>query len=634
MAKLVEFINPNSYTVQIIGPDKRTISVPRYAKIVLSDWFIDKYSPKYLKVVRYISDIDDSKTIGNIKATKILRNRHTTKLAPTKKPKPKLPRQKQTPNIIAVRRKNLSNSSGKFIKTNGVVVGKRVTGDVNKLYKEAIANDIYPISNDVGVGILSYNRLGSIQRLIYSIRRFTDLSRTTVFVSDESSNQEVKDWLEQQNDIVLLNNNERLGVAGNSNRLLRCLERFKYKIILNDDVEIMHSGWENFYFDAIKKTGIHHFCYRQNGIYGATNLDITRHIKNDITINTVTRKPHGSVLAFDDEVFNAVGYFDESFGEYGMEHIDWSMRVATAKIQQPGFHDLQNSDKYFKIWNEESAIHNKTALLSESKLAFSRAHIDSTRTYVEPTQASDVATIGYVIPCRAFGNRKDSINTVINNIKAQKFPRISITVVEHDTNSKLNSIQPTKHILLKCDDQTQFHKTAAFNIGVMKQNCDVIILHDADILVPSWYTMNIYNNMLNNESCHIGKQVIYMTPKSTEYITIKNKLYDANECEHAVDYFEGGSLAVNKNTFIKIGGFDEMFIGYGVEDCEFYQRISECTKFNNNRYVKFIHLWHDRQPGWELHHQTNRNYFFSTKDQMSVYDRCAKLRGLLKNRYS
>ena len=58
---------------------------------------------------------------------------------------------------------------------------------------------------------------------------FTDLEKTTVIVSDESTNNNVKKWLDKQNDIIILNNGSRIGVAGNTNRLLRCLERFKYK---------------------------------------------------------------------------------------------------------------------------------------------------------------------------------------------------------------------------------------------------------------------------------------------------------------------------------------------------------------------------------------------------------------------
>ena len=56
MPKLVEYVNPNPYTVSITGPDKQTVRINKYAKVVLSDWFIGRYTPKFLRVVRVLSD--------------------------------------------------------------------------------------------------------------------------------------------------------------------------------------------------------------------------------------------------------------------------------------------------------------------------------------------------------------------------------------------------------------------------------------------------------------------------------------------------------------------------------------------------------------------------------------------------
>ena len=53
-----------------------------------------------------------------------------------------------------------------------------------------------------------------------------------------------------------------------------------------------------------------------------------------------------------------VGYFDENFGKYGMEHVDWSHRVSMSKIQPAGYHDVDGSELFFKICNHESAVTN------------------------------------------------------------------------------------------------------------------------------------------------------------------------------------------------------------------------------------------------------------------------------------
>ena len=504
------------------------------------------------------------------------------------------------------------------------------------MFQKLVEDETYPISNNIGIGILSFNRLGSIQRLIESIRKYTDLTKTTIFVSDESTNDDVQNWLAHQSDIVCVLNKSRLGIAGNSNRLLRCLSRFKYKILLNDDVEILRKGWDSFYFEAMERTGFHHFCYRQTGIYGVTSRYETRSEHKGYKINTVTTKPQGSVLSFDDEAFKTVGYFDESFGIYGMEHVDWSNRVAKSKIQSPGYHDLHGSEQYFKIWDEESAIPDRISLYHQSKAIFNKVSSVDDRVYVKATESSAVPSISYIIPCRDTGSRTSSIPTIVSNIKAQRFPNIEIILMEQDSVARISDapIIPTRHGLVKnAYDNQPFCKSSAFNVGVSKSNHELLVLHDADILVPGWYTSKVFKHLQTNDSCHLGQQVLYLIKQSTIEVSQSKTLNTNRICDHVVDYFEGGSIGIRKHSYIKIGGFDEKFIGYGVEDCEFYQRIKHKTSFIEDRTVKMVHLWHDRTFGWEERHKQNKIYFENTQSKYTIEQRCKILREALNKKY-
>lgn len=608
-----------------MGPDKKTISVPRYSRIVLTDWFITRYTPRYLRVVKYLN----ASEAANAREAVPMRKDPITKFARTVKQSP--------PSIIhqpPIRRVGMPRRQ---IRTPGQpIVGRRAKGDANIAYQKLIEDETYPISNNVGIGILSFNRLGSIQRLVDSIRRCTDLSRTTLFVSDESTNSDVPEWLANQTDLVYVSNNQRLGVAGNSNRLLKCLSRFKYKILLNDDVEILRKGWDTFYFDAIPKTGIHHFCFRQVGIYGAHVKSETTSERKGYVVNTITSKPQGSVMAFDNEAFDVAGYFDESFGMYGMEHVDWSNRVTKSGIQPPGFHDLEQSEKFFKIWDEESAIPDRVALYHHSREVYRKLSSIDDRVYVKATEKSDVLSISYVIPCRDItGSRSSSIPTVVANIKAQRFPNIEIILMEQDTTARIPDelISPIKHGLVKSAAHQQFNKAAAFNGGIFKTTNEQIVLHDADILVPGWYTRKIYKLLQEHDSCHVGQQVLYLTHPSTKDVNINKALNNQKICDHVVDYFEGGSLGIRKSVYNRIGGFDEKFVGYGVEDCEFYQRIKHLTAFIENRTVKMVHLWHDRTTGWEECHKNNKMYFDDMCAKYNIDQRCKLLRQTYHKKY-
>jgi hypothetical protein len=151
-----------------------------------------------------------------------------------------------------------------------------------------------------------------------------------------------------------------------------------------------------------------------------------------------------------------------------------------------------------------------------------------------------------------------------------------------------------------------FTKALAFNFGVSKALYNKIILQDADIVCPSNYVGRMYHILNNYEGAHLGSKVLYISNKSSQEAVNSNHISDALDCERAVGYFEGGSLACTKNAYFKVGGFNEIYEGYGVEDCDFFDRLKNFSKFYNTRDTDFVHLWHGRTPGWEIHHRRNK----------------------------
>jgi len=239
--------------------------------------------------------------------------------------------------------------------------------------------------SDIGVGILSCNRRKSIARLIDSIHKHLPPGLIVV-ISDESTDQATKDYLrsiaESTDWLKLIDNRRRRGICYNSNRLLRALAGYQYKLMLNDDVVVLKDGWASFYFEMMLRTGYHHFCYRQIGIYGAKEKDETVSVVNGVKIKTIKQKPHGAVMAFDQVAFQKVGYFDVSFPRYGCSHVDWSHRVGKSGIQPPGFHDVVGAEDYFKIIPEPSVEKQKSKCLREARALLRRLQSVPNRIYV------------------------------------------------------------------------------------------------------------------------------------------------------------------------------------------------------------------------------------------------------------
>ncbi len=594
-----EFVNPNNYTVHLIGPDGQLVKVKAGGHKNLSEYF-NKYCARgFIRLVTGAAVSPAPTPVRPVQA-----RLHKT-IKPVIEP--------VKPHIRPVLKSKIVQHRV------GRVVGRPVNTDSTELLKTNLARNNYPISNNIGVGILSYNRAASLQRLIQSIVNNTDLRRTTIFISDDASTDSATnaylDELARNPNLIVLRNQHRLGVAGNSNRLLRCLARFRYGLLLNDDVEIIGSNWEYFYPAALDRTGLHHLLYRQQGVYGAERGDAIA--VAGLTLHKVVDKPHGAVLAFTQHFVQQVGYFDEQYGMYGMEHVDWSQRAWELGVQGPGFFDVAGSDRLFRINADPSAVDNRTQLLQDAKEIFANRVVRA----VPLTPASAVPEIAYIIPIRNF-ERTKSILTVVNNIRAQRFPVVHIIMVEQDQASQIDlaAYQPINYYLVNAPENHLFNKSKAFNLGVSKAPCELVILHDADILAHGHYTGAVATILATHDACHVGNTVIYTSPEAMQTINATGIVDTAVKCERTVGYYEGGSLACTKRAFWAVGGFNEDYWGYGVEDCDFYARLSESSRWKEDRVFDFLHLWHSRVQGWVAHHEANKVLETSLK-QKSIAER-------------
>ncbi len=595
------FVNPNNYAVHLLDEDGRLISISGRQRVVLSEYF-ERYEQR-----GFIKKINETGTtvikLPNVtKPVQAHISRSITKRATTIPKAIANPVEKHKRVVVqkhVVRAQPITATKQKRI------VGRTLQIDPNELMRSNLEQNVYPISNNIGIGILSYNRMASLRRLIESITKYTDMRRTTVFVSDDCSDDGTTitylNELKKHCNFVVMLNKSRLGVAGNSNRLLRCLARFRYGMLLNDDVEILRYGWDQFYFDAMAKTNFHHFIYREDGVYNAERGE--RCDVGGVALDKVVEKPHGAVLAFTNEMFKKVGYFDEAYGLYGMEHVDWSQKVYEFGLQISGFFDVAGSEQFFKIHDEGSAILNRSDLFrTASKLYKTR-----TPEYREASRDTELDSISYVIPFRNL-NRTESIQTVVNNVRAQRFPVVDIVIVEQDrqTNVDLQPYQPVNYLLAAEYNNPLFNKAKAFNLGISRVKTDKVIMHDADMLASGHYTTAIFNTLLQYDSCHLGGRVLYTDEEMMNFINSSMIIDEIIKYERVIGYYEGGSIACRLKTFWKVGGFNEDFYGYGCEDCDFYARLSGGSNWKEDRTFNFIHLWHDRTPGWNDHHTANK----------------------------
>lgn len=222
------------------------------------------------------------------------------------------------------------------------------------------------IYNQLGICIINTDRVLCLTRLLDSFVKYTDsriLQEAKVNIVDDSLNPiPIIKAIKPFKFVNFVHTGSRIGVAKNTNHALQLIKHKDFSFIFNNDCEIIHPEWITFYFNASIQTKIHHFCFQQEGIWGAgtDKRPEMREEINGVAIKTLHDYPQGALLVFDKLAFKTVGYFDSNtFSGYGKSHWDWSFRISESGIQPKGFHDVVGSNGYFKVHDEKCVTDSK-----------------------------------------------------------------------------------------------------------------------------------------------------------------------------------------------------------------------------------------------------------------------------------
>jgi cellulose synthase/poly-beta-1,6-N-acetylglucosamine synthase-like glycosyltransferase len=233
------------------------------------------------------------------------------------------------------------------------------------------------------------------------------------------------------------------------------------------------------------------------------------------------------------------------------------------------------------------------------------------------------AGVSVIIPVRG-ADRLRNLHYCLNKLLQQNIEPLEIIVSEEDKFQTID-IGPfrqdsrIRHIFTRSSDGLNFNKSKAVNAGVVSASYNFISMNDADIILPKDYLYRVSNILQDYESCFIAKEIYLM-----DFIS-------AGICWRGgkrVDYFTGGNISFRKDAFIKIGGMNEQFIGYGSEDCEFWTRIQNLTKLYESRDCPILHLNHARK-----HNYSQNSSLYEKIISKSMEERVAELSIDLKKHF-
>jgi hypothetical protein len=150
-----------------------------------------------------------------------------------------------------------------------------------------------------------------------------------------------------------------------------------------------------------------------------------------------------------------------------------------------------------------------------------------------------------------------------------------------------------------------YSRSWALNVGAGLARGRVLVLHDNDMLVPEVYAREMVRRCdAGYEVVNLKRFVFYLQADHSVRILGARQVILDEAPEAIVQNLEaGGSVAVTRDAYSALGGFDETFVGWGGEDNEFWDRCGT-RRVSPHANLPVVHLWHAPQAE---KHRENRD---------------------------
>lgn len=149
-------------------------------------------------------------------------------------------------------------------------------------------------------------------------------------------------------DSILMFNNAQTTIANDKNTLLKQMGSASYIFLFDDDCFPIKEGWEQFFIDAHKKTGIHHFVI----------ASAPHHEKiEDLGVVSTFVSGAGCMLFLTKKAFETVGFMNPKYGKYGYEHAAYSYRICLAGLTPSWYCVVNGWEEYIYSYDLQGEAH-------------------------------------------------------------------------------------------------------------------------------------------------------------------------------------------------------------------------------------------------------------------------------------
>ena len=204
--------------------------------------------------------------------------------------------------------------------------------------------------------------------------------------------------------------------------------------------------------------------------------------------------------------------------------------------------------------------------------------------------------ISFILPVGGGSDRIRQFRLSVASLLAQVDCLCEIIVVEYSVKACYGPALPKNCIYhhLPADSQIDgYNKSAAMNVGVRLARADVLVLLDADMVVPARLAAWLREQFERHPDLAAMRfaRLIFNADETDSRKMIPSGRLVAPKRIKFVNQNTPMPLAIRKRAYDEIGGHDESFVGWGGEDVEFLSRLRTLRCSEGGR-VPVMHIWH------------------------------------------
>ena len=214
-----------------------------------------------------------------------------------------------------------------------------------------------------------------------------------------------------------------------------------------------------------------------------------------------------------------------------------------------------------------------------------RLNMDKSTSLTGPSTVSVLVAIGGT-------ERQAQFQLALASLRAQSHKALEVIVVEQGPHPSLRHAIPSdvRYVHDLADQDAAFNKSRALNIAAGMARGEVLVIHDADFLVPTDYVAEIARTLQFAEGVRPARFIFYLDQKTT-MSAIQSQSISVNGGIEYITQNTPCPMAMRRTTYWDIGGHDESFVGWGGEDTEFLSRL-RTRLVAEGGWLPVIHLWH------------------------------------------